>query len=281
MKLGINFFDVSPYYGRTKAETVLGKALRDIPRDHYVLATKVGRYDVDKFDFSAETVTTSVNESMSRLGVDKLDIVYCHDVEFVDLDIVVNQALPALNKLKNEGKIKAVGVTGYPMEVFPYLLSQVSPGTIEVVLSYCNHTLQNQRLVNLLPLFKQHSVGVVNASPLSMGLLTGAAAPSWHPASDLVKKKSMEAGEICRRKGSSLAAVALQYALGLESEAIASTLVGIDSRAILAKNIATMMSKPDKVLENEVLKIFEPVLNETWDSGRFRGSLWTPDSTAS
>ena len=82
---GINFIDVSPYYGHEKAETVLGKALRQLKRDRYVLSTKVGRYGkdgVNTWDYSAERARSSVYESMERLGVDYIDIINVHDVEF-------------------------------------------------------------------------------------------------------------------------------------------------------------------------------------------------------
>ena len=85
---GINFIDVSPYYGLTVAETVLGKALKTISRDKYYLATKVGRYGekIEDFDYSAARVTSSVDESLARLNVDYVDIIQCHDIEFVDLE---------------------------------------------------------------------------------------------------------------------------------------------------------------------------------------------------
>src|SRR4051812_27890784 len=83
---GINFIDVSPYYGLTKAETVLGKALQGVPRERYFLATKVGRYGstMQDFDFSAARVTRSVDESLARLSVGHVDIIQCHDIEFGD-----------------------------------------------------------------------------------------------------------------------------------------------------------------------------------------------------
>src|SRR5215210_8392898 len=88
---GINLIDTAPYYGRTTAETVLGKALREIPREKYLLATKVGRYDKDQdgFDFSAEGVTRSVDESLERLGVDYVDFIQVHDLEFGSIDQIV------------------------------------------------------------------------------------------------------------------------------------------------------------------------------------------------
>lgn len=96
LDLGINFIDTSPYYGRTRAESVLGQALQGVERSRYLLATKVGRYDKDHFDFSAARVTASVDESLLRLGVDYVDLIQCHDIEFGSLDQLIHETLPAL-----------------------------------------------------------------------------------------------------------------------------------------------------------------------------------------
>src|SRR6266542_4235603 len=125
--LGINFVDVSPYYGATKAETVLGRALREIKRDRYLLATKVGQYGEGEFDFSAARVTRSLDESCSRLGVDYIDLLQCHDIEFADLDQIVNETLPALVKLREQGRIGHIGITGLPLKIFPAVIDQVDP----------------------------------------------------------------------------------------------------------------------------------------------------------
>jgi L-galactose dehydrogenase len=275
VKVGVNFFDVSPYYGRTKAESVLGQGLRDLPRDSFVLGTKVGRYDSSTFDFGAERVSLSVEESMMRLGVDYLDIVQCHDVEFGDIDVIVQETIPALVRLKEAGKIRAIGITGYPLEVFPYILSCVAPKSVDVVLSYCNYTLQNDRLALLARSLRANfGVGVINASPLCMGLLTDGGCPSWHPASDAVKQAATAANQVCKERaegGGTLASLALQYALGAGEDMITSTLVGIESRARLRSNIAVMESTMDSELLEQVQAALAPVHNETWDSGRFLG----------
>lgn len=275
VKLGVNYFDVSPYYGRTKAESVLGRALKDLPRDEFVIGTKVGRYDKDTFDFSAERVTRSVEESMARLCVDRLDIVQCHDVEFGDLDLVAQQTIPALVKLKEAGKIGAIGITGYPLELFPYVLSCVAPKSIDLVLSYCNYTLQNDRLATMAAgLRRDYGVGVVNASPLSMGLLTDGGCPAWHPGSERIRNAAVEANVICKQRddGTTLPAVAMQYALAADSSVIASTLVGIESRDRLHSNLRIMEKTVDPDVLRDVRRAFDCVRNETWDSGRFLGS---------
>ena len=103
---GMNFIDVSPYYGHYRAETVLGKALRGIGRDRYYLSTKVGRYGkdgVNTWDYSARRAKESVYESMERLGIDHIDLINVHDIEFADLHQVAGETLPALVELREQG----------------------------------------------------------------------------------------------------------------------------------------------------------------------------------
>src|SRR5438876_8574268 len=102
---GLNFIDTSPFYGRGMSEVLLGIALRDVPRDSFTLCTKLGRYDLEHFDFSARRVTESVEVSLHRLGTDHLDIVLCHDIEFVTMQQIVDDTLPALRKVQQQGKV--------------------------------------------------------------------------------------------------------------------------------------------------------------------------------
>src|SRR6516162_2464096 len=120
LDLGINFIDTSPYYGRGLSECLLGPTLRGVPRDSFTLGTKLGRYDAAHFDFSARRVFESVDVSLHRLGTDHLDIILCHDIEFVDMAQVVGETLPALRKVRDQGKVRFVGVSGYPMKMFRY-----------------------------------------------------------------------------------------------------------------------------------------------------------------
>ncbi|KFK29994.1 hypothetical protein AALP_AA7G204000 [Arabis alpina] len=182
-RLGINFFDTSPYYGRTLSEKVLGKALKalQVPRSDYIVATKCGRY-VEGFDFSAERVRKSIDESLEHLELDYVDILHCHDIEFASLDQIVSETIPALQKLKEEGKLRFIGITGLPFHIFSYVLDRVAPGTINVILSYCHYSVNDSTLLDLLPYLKSKGVGVISASPLSMALLTEQGPPEWHPA---------------------------------------------------------------------------------------------------
>lgn len=123
---GINFFDTSPYYGELRSEKVLGRALQGLPREKLVLSTKVGRYGPEQqhFDFSAARVTASVQESLQRLQTDYIDIIQCHDIEFGDLDQVVTETLPALVKLRDQGIVRHIGITGLPLGIFSYVLDR-------------------------------------------------------------------------------------------------------------------------------------------------------------
>jgi L-galactose dehydrogenase len=205
------------YYGGTVSETVLGDCLRSaaVPRDAFVLATKCGRY-TDGFDFSAARVTRSVDESLARLGLDYVDILHCHDIEFTNLDQVrqshhppptsystnllyqpsvptpasmqiVSETIPALQRIKESGKARFIGITGLPLSIFTYVLDRVPPGSVDLVLSYCHYGINDTALLDSLPYLKSKGVGVITASPLAMGLLTDNGPPEWHPAPEQLK----------------------------------------------------------------------------------------------
>ncbi len=261
--LGINFIDCSPFYGITRAETVLGKALKEIPRDDFYLATKVGRYGDAEFDFSAKRVTASVDESLRRLRIDYIDLIQCHDIEFGSLDQVVNETIPALRRVVGQGKARFVGITGLPLKIFRYVLDRTP---VDTVLSYCHYSLNDTSLEQLIPYLEEKGVGIISASPLAMGLLTERGAPAWHPASEEIKKACMKAAAHCRSKGVDISQLALQFALA--DPRIDTTLVGTASPVNLKKNVKWVESPPHPELLAEVREILKPVLNKTWPSGR-------------
>ena len=263
LDLGINLIDVSPYYGLTKAETVLGKALKGIPRDRYVLATKVGRYGEAQFDFSAGRVTASVDESLARLGVEYIDLIQCHDIEFGGLDQVVEETLPALRKLQAAGKVRFVGITGYPLKIFREVVARAE---VDTILSYCHYELDNTSLLELLPSLEANGVGIISASPLGMGLLTQRGTPAWHPAPAAIKEACAQAAALCAARGVDIAQLALQFALA--EPRIHSTLVGTASPDNLQRNVAWCETPPDATLLAEVRAILAPVHNQGWLSGR-------------
>ncbi|CAH9081900.1 unnamed protein product [Cuscuta europaea] len=264
--LGINFFDTSPYYGGTLSEKVLGKALKalGVPRDDYIVSTKCGRYK-EGFDFSAERVTQSIDESLERLQLDYVDILNCHDIEFGSLDQIVNQTIPALVKLKESGKVRFIGITGLPLWIFTYVLDRVPPGTVDVILSYCHYSINDSTLEDLLPYLKSKGVGVINASPLAMGLLTEAGPPEWHPASLELKDACRAAASYCKGKGENISKIAIQYSLS--NKDISTTLVGIMSVKQVEENVAAATSGKEEETLSEISHILKKVKNQTWPSG--------------
>ncbi|WP_379155777.1 aldo/keto reductase [Paenibacillus sp. sgz5001063] len=260
---GINYIDVSPYYGLTKAETVLGKAVQQLPRDKFLLSSKAGRYGEDTFDFSGARIFSSVEESLARLNTDYLDILYLHDIEFVPAGIILEEAVPALHKLKEQGKIRFCGISGLPLQLFQTLLPQIE---VDAILSYCHYSLNDTSLLDLLALLHQRGVGLVNASPLSMGLLSTRETADWHPASNELKMACRKAAEYCASQGADIAKLAVQYST--EHEGIPTTLVSTANPDNIIKNAAWTDEPLDRVLLKEVLEILEPVHNKTWVSGR-------------
>ena len=262
---GINFIDVSPFYGLTKAETVLGKALKGIRRDKVVLATKVGRYGQEPkdFDFSAARTKASVDESLARLGVDHIDLIQVHDMEFGGLDQVANETVPALRDVVKAGKARFVGITGLPLASFEYVIDRVA---VDAILSYCHYELNDIALLDLVPALEAKGVGVISASPLGMGLLSNRGTPAWHPAPAEVKDACREAAEHCRSRGASIEKLAVQFAV--RQPRITTTLVGSASPQNMLDNIAAVSEPIDEQLLAEVLEILKPVHNVTWLSGR-------------
>jgi L-galactose dehydrogenase len=260
---GVNHFDVAPAYGATVAETVLGRALQGVARDRYVLSTKVGQYDKYGVDFSATGVRAKLHESMQRLGVDYLDIVYCHDIEYVDIDVVINETLPALRQAQREGLIRQVGISGYPLAIYPRVLAVCE---LDVVLSYCHLMIGNTRLLDLIPQLESHGLGVVNAAPLGMGLLTRQGPPDWHPAPAHIKARYAEAAAFCKTHGVDIAQLAIQYSVAHPQ--VATTLVSTASPAHIAANLAWIAQPIDTQMLNAVMAILAPVSNESWQTGR-------------
>ncbi len=262
---GINFIDVSPFYGLTKAETVLGKALKNISREKFVLATKVGRYgqEMKDFNFSASRVTASVDESLKRLNVDHIDLIQAHDIEFGNLDQVIGETIPALRNLQKSGKVRFIGVTGLPLAA---LRTVVEATPIDTILSYCHYELNDTALADLIPILRSRGVGIINASPLGMGLLSNRGTPSWHPAPEAVKEVCTRAAAHCRARGASIEKLAVQYSL--TNPDIATTLVGSASPKNMQQNITWAEEPIDQSLLAEILAILKPVNNVTWPSGR-------------
>jgi L-galactose dehydrogenase len=266
LDLGVNFIDVSPYYGATKAETVLGKALQGVARDRYILATKIGQYGDGDFDFSAARVTRSLDESCARLGVDYVDLLQCHDIEFADLGQIVDETLPALLQLRAAGRIGHIGITGLPLKVFPAVLERVGPSVVETILSFCRYELNDTALDSLVPGLTRQGVGIINASPTGMGLLTERGVPAWHPAPPAMVAGARRAVEYCQSVGADIVKLAVQFCVA--HPGIATTLVGSANPDNIRKNIAYAEAPPDFELMGKVLELLRPIHNHNFTRGR-------------
>lgn len=262
---GMNFIDVSPYYGHYKAETVLGKALRDIPRDKYILSTKVGRYGkdgVNTWDYSARRATESVYESMERLGIDHIDLINVHDIEFADLQQIVDETLPALVELREKGTVSHVGITDLQLENLQWVIDRVPKGTVETVLNFCHFCLCDDKLTDYLDYFESHGIGIINASPLSMGLLSERGVPAWHPAPQPLVEACARAAAHCKAKGYPIEKLAIQYAL--TNERIATTLFSSANPDNVKRNLEWASEPIDAQLAQEVQDIIGDQKRVSW-----------------
>jgi L-galactose dehydrogenase len=260
---GITFFDSSPYYGSTLAEERLGPALAG-RRERVTLATKCGRYGMADFDFSAKRILASMDESLQRLQTDYVDLFLAHDVEFGDAQQVIDETIPALRKLQKQGKARYIGITGYP----PRLLRRIAEAApVDAILTYCHYNLMNTDMDGVLTDFcRERGIGLINASGLAMGLLTERGPQPWHPASQEVKDAAKKAAELCKARGADISELALRFCL--DHPYCSSTLIGMSTIAEVEASLKLLKISTDKQLLAEVEKIFAPVYNSVWPSGR-------------
>ncbi|MGA9246366.1 MAG: aldo/keto reductase [Silvibacterium sp.] len=264
---GINFFDVSPYYGQTLAEERLGQALLG-KRERVVLSSKCGRYGVVEFDFSAKRVRTSVEDSLKRLHTDYLDLLQVHDVEFGSVEQIVNETLPAIRRIQDEGKTRYVGISGYPLQVLTQI-AQRAP--VDSVLSYCRYNLLIDDMDSVLvPAAEGLGIGIINASPLHMGVLTEQGGPDWHPAPPELHLAVKTALAFCHEHGIDLTELALRFCF--DHPRVASTLVGMSTTEQVRRNLSAFGSPADPELVREVKAILAPAANIVWPSGKLEKS---------
>jgi aryl-alcohol dehydrogenase-like predicted oxidoreductase len=259
LDLGMTLIDTSPFYGRGMSEVLLGIALREVPRDQYQLCTKLGRYSATHFDFSAKRVEESAHVSMHRLGTDYLDILLLHDVEFVPLEQIWEETIPAVIKLKEQGKVRAIGFSCYPLKTFHTVLDQIED-QIDCILSYNRHTLQNTTFVDdLLPRLEAKNIGAMNAGPFSARLLTNAELPAWLKETEEVKSAARAAAKLCESRGVDIAQLALQFSC--EHPGLATTVAGSANPANIRKWSEWLEQPIDRGLLADVQAVFAPVKN--------------------
>lgn len=262
---GLNFIDVSPYYGHYKAETVLGKVLKELPRNSFILSTKVGRYGkdgVNTWDYSAKRAKESVYESMERLNIDYIDLINVHDIEFADLHQVVNETLPALVELREKGIVGHVGITDLQLENLKWVIENSELGVVESVLNFCHYSLNDDKLSDFLDFFEERGIGVINASPFSMGLLTQRGIPDWHPAPKPLVEACKRAAAYCSQQGYPIEKLAIQYSVS--NPRIPTTLFSSANPDSVLKNIEYVKEPIDWELVKKVKEIIGDQQMVSW-----------------
>lgn len=260
---GINFFDVSPFYGLTLAESRLGKALEG-RRQGIILASKCGRYGLQDFDFSRKKILASIDESLMRLKTDYLDLFQLHDIEFVDKQIIIEEAVPAIKEVVQSGKARFWGITGLPVRYLAHIARETQPDT---VLSWAHYNLLEDQINDeLVPLSKEQGFGLMNAAPLLQRILSEERLPPWHRSPEAVKATQPKLSALCKRYGLRLSDVAIRYAV--DHKAIATTIVGMCETHIVDKNIDALDVKIPNELMQEIQQLVAPVKNQMWYEGR-------------
>ena len=242
---------------------MLGQVLPEIPRDKYYLGTKLGRYAPQHFDFSARRVAESIDISLERMKVDHLDIILCHDLEFVEMSQIVEETIPAIRQQIEKGKVRFVGVSGYPMKMFKYVLERAD---IDVLLTYNHYTLQNDMALELVPICKEKGVGLMNAAPFSARLLTTAPLPPWHKATSAVREVAKQAADHCAAAGSDIAKLALQFSIA--NPDFTTCVTGSANPDRVAQWVAWAAEPIDEQLLAEVQEILKPIHNWVYTEGR-------------
>lgn len=261
---GINLIDTSAYYGQGISEQLLGQALANCQSSEMLICTKAGRLGAQHFDFRPQGMRECLEGSLRRLQRDHVDILLAHDIEFAeDLNRVFHETYDILLQLKREGKCRFIGMSAYPLAVLRQAIERCD---LDVVISYCHGNLQNNQIVtDLLPLAEKRGVGVLNASPLAMGLLTQAGPPAWHPAGAEIKQACRLAADLCQSRGADLALLGMQYVLN--DPRLPCTITGAARATELAVNLRALKDPVDKELLAEVEALLSPIHNQTWPSG--------------
>ncbi|XP_063988259.1 uncharacterized protein LOC135168213 isoform X2 [Diachasmimorpha longicaudata] len=280
LRKGINYIDTAPWYGQGRSERTIGRALEGIPRKAYYIATKVGRYSLDfenMFDFTAQRTRKSVEDSLKLLQLDYVDVLQVHDVEFApSLDIIITQTLPEISRQVSQGRARFIGITGYPVSVLKECIDK-SNINISVILSYARYTLIDDTLLQYIPFFQDHNIGIINASAPCMGLLVNTPPPDWHPASEETKKQCYQAVQYCNDHDLKLARLAVWYAM--QHSDIATNLIGMQNLEQLRMNLDIVyngITDEEKTALDEVVKRFRDIYQKLVNSQKCLSRFGTP-----
>ena len=198
-----------------------------------------------------------------RLGTDHLDIMLCHDIEFIDRQQIVDETLPALREIQRQGKVRYIGISGYPMSNLTFILDQTD---LDVVLSYNHYTLQNTMFDDMVPYLKEKGVGIMNAAPFSARLLTNAPLPEWHKATPFVRETCEKAAAHCTAAGIDIAQLALQFSIA--NEEMTTCITGSANQARIRQWAEWAEIPLDETLVAEVQDILKLIHNWFYIEGR-------------
>jgi len=269
LDLGINYFDVAPAYGGTIAETVLGRALKGIPRDRYYLSTKVGKYTQpggygsDTLDYSRARIRASLDESARRLGTDYFDIIHLHDFEYQHrrhAEWALSEGVAALLELKQEGRIGNLSAGIYPMDLW-HRVFETAP--LDAALVHNHYTLSDTRALELLPAAMAKGIGIINGSPFASSLLSGREAPPWHPAGEADRRCFRAAREFCEARGVPISKLAIQFSS--QNPDFPTTLFSSARSESVRRNVRWHEEPFDPDLLAQVRNLLAPVMNKQWD----------------
>ena len=273
---GVNLVDTAAYYGRGLAEEFLGKALDGGRRDKVYVCTKACRLGDADFDFTPAGTRASVEASLKRLRTDYVDILLAHDIEFAtDYEAVFTETSEVLHQLKKEGKARFVGMSCYPL---PLLKQAIERCRLDVVISYAHYNLFNTKLeTELLPTAEAHGVGVLNASPLAMGLLTRHGPRPWFPGQPEVVAACRQAVELCQSRGADIETLGMQFCFA--QKRLASVITGAPRTDELSMNLRAMTTPMDERLLADVRAGVVQLKDWSWPCGnwtrrRRSGSGW-------
>ncbi|MBK1878977.1 aldo/keto reductase [Pelagicoccus mobilis] len=271
LDMGVNYIDVSPAYGDKKAETVLGRALKTRKREEYYLSTKAGKfctpgaYGGHLFDYSEAAIRKSVDESLGRLGVEHVDVVYLHDIEYdgrSHVDQAVGEGIETLKALKSEGKIRFYGLSTYPMDLWKTVAESVD---IEVAMTHSHYCLSDTQLLDIVDTCDRRGIGLINSSPLLMGVLTSRGPADWFPITEEEREVAQKAVNFCLENGTTIEKLSIQYAVA--NERIPTTLTSSSNPGRIRQSIENALIEPDLGLVGEVQDILKPILNRDWNFG--------------
>lgn len=264
LQAGINYVDTAPHYGKGTSERRIGRAIKDLDQSSLVISTKIGRLlipsttDIDDFfmdadntveryfDFSASGVRKSLEDSLEKLGVDSVDILYIHDPD-ENPDAAIMEAYPELERLRSEGIIRAIGIGMNQCETPTRVIRETD---IDMVLIAGRYSLLDQRAADeLLPIALERNVDIIAAGVFNSGILANpvkGATYDYMPASDELLAKALRIREVLEGHGVSLTSAALQFPL--QHPAVKSVLVGCRS----VEEVTTNIEEFDKTIENKV-----------------------------